>query len=230
MLEQVDGGSFTSELLHQLRERTLGGNEALRALERALSGVEGRGSLTHAILNALILWDVHALARLDRWRQRYGRRIRDCLDALGDVEALAALGMLAHDNPNWTFPVLDDSADRLTGDALGHPLLPASSRVANDVAVGPPGTLLLVTGSNMSGKSTLLRAIGLNVVLAQVYRIGYDGENPYHVCGGIQDNDSYCGPSDSLSPLGIENSDWRDVGNDGDGSWVWPQPGDPGFV
>ena len=66
-----------------------------------------------------------------------------------------------------------------------------------------------------------------NVVLAQIYRIGYDFENPYHVCGGIQDNDSYCGPSDSLNRYGITNSDWRAVGNDGDGSWVWPQPNDP---
>ncbi|HZV77799.1 MAG TPA: hypothetical protein VFF63_08595 [Candidatus Babeliales bacterium] len=69
-----------------------------------------------------------------------------------------------------------------------------------------------------------------NVVLAQIYRLGYDEQNPYHVCGGIQDNDSYCGPSDSLSPLGIENSDWRDVGNDGDGSWVWPEPGSPSSI
>ncbi|MGC1380336.1 MAG: hypothetical protein WA814_04860 [Candidatus Baltobacteraceae bacterium] len=69
-----------------------------------------------------------------------------------------------------------------------------------------------------------------NVVLAQIYRVGYDEQNPYHLCGGIQDNDSYCGPSDSLSPLGIENSDWRAVGNDGDGSWVWPQPGDPSSI
>jgi photosystem II stability/assembly factor-like uncharacterized protein len=69
-----------------------------------------------------------------------------------------------------------------------------------------------------------------NVALAQIYRIGYDEQNPYRVCGGIQDNDSYCGPSDSLSQLGIENSDWRDVGNDGDGSWVWPQPGDPSSI
>ncbi len=69
-----------------------------------------------------------------------------------------------------------------------------------------------------------------NVVVAQIYRIGYDDENPYRVCGGLQDNDSYCGPSDSLSPLGIENSDWRDVGNDGDGSWVWPEPGNPSQI
>jgi photosystem II stability/assembly factor-like uncharacterized protein len=69
-----------------------------------------------------------------------------------------------------------------------------------------------------------------NVVLAQIYRVGYDEQNPYRACGGVQDNDSYCGPSDSLSPLGIENSDWRDVGNDGDGSWVWPQPNDPASI
>ncbi len=69
-----------------------------------------------------------------------------------------------------------------------------------------------------------------NVVIAQIYRVGYDAENPYHVCGGLQDNDSYCGPSDSLSQLGITNSDWRAVGNDGDGSWVWPQPGDPNSI
>jgi photosystem II stability/assembly factor-like uncharacterized protein len=69
-----------------------------------------------------------------------------------------------------------------------------------------------------------------NVTIAQIYRIGYDEQNPYRVCGGIQDNDSYCGPSDSLNPLGIENSDWRDVGNDGDGSWVWPEPGDPSSI
>ena len=167
MLERVASTSFTASRLQRLRERTLGGTEALRALERALAGVEGRGSLIHAVLNVLVLWDVHALAWLDRWRQRYGRRVRDCLAALGDVEALAALGMLAHDNPDWTFPVFDESADRLTGKALGHPLLSATVRVANDVSVGPPGTLLVVTGSNMSGKSTLLRAVGLNIVLAQ---------------------------------------------------------------
>ncbi|MBV8067635.1 MAG: hypothetical protein JO113_06640 [Candidatus Eremiobacteraeota bacterium] len=81
--------------------------------------------------------------------------------------------------------------------------------------------------SNDGGKTWDWR---FNVVLAQIYRVGYDAQNPYHLCGGIQDNDSYCGPSDSLSPFGIENSDWRAVGNDGDGSWVWPQPNDPSSI
>ena len=69
-----------------------------------------------------------------------------------------------------------------------------------------------------------------NAVIGQIYRVGYDDESPFHVCGGLQDNDSFCGPSNSLSPLGILNGDWRDVGNDGDGSWVWPEPGRPSSV
>lgn len=69
-----------------------------------------------------------------------------------------------------------------------------------------------------------------NVPIGQVYHVGYDLTSPYDVCGGLQDNDSFCGPSDSLDPQGILDSDWRDVGDDGDGSWVWPDPGDPDFI
>jgi len=69
-----------------------------------------------------------------------------------------------------------------------------------------------------------------NAPLGQVYHVGYDLQNPYDVCGGLQDNDSFCGPSDSLDPLGILDAHWRDVGNDGDGSWVWPDPSDPNLI
>jgi len=69
-----------------------------------------------------------------------------------------------------------------------------------------------------------------NVAIAQIYHVGFDLATPYNVCGGMQDNDSYCGPSDSLSPLGILNHDWLDVGSDSDGSWTWPDPLDPNLV
>ena len=167
MLDVLAASRFTSPLLQREQSHAVTGTSGLRALERSLSLLEGQGSLIHAILAALVLWDVHALAWLDRWRIRYGRTLRPSLDALGNVEALAALGTLAHDNPAWTFPDVDPRADRLTATMLGHPLIAPVIRVGNDVTVGPRDTLLLVTGSNMSGKSTLLRAIGLNVVLAQ---------------------------------------------------------------
>jgi DNA mismatch repair ATPase MutS len=167
MLERLARARFDAPLLQREQQCAADGLAALSSLDRALSLLEGRGSLVHAIAAPILLWDLHAMAWLDRWRARHGPRLRACLDALGTIEALAALGTLAHDNPTWTFPELSGTADRLTATGLAHPLLPASIRVANDVTVGPPGTLLLVTGSNMSGKSTLLRAIGLNAVLAQ---------------------------------------------------------------
>jgi len=167
MLDVLAAPRFVSPLLQREQSHAVRGTAGLRALERTLALLEGQGSLIHAILAALVLWDVHALAWLDRWRARYGRALRPSLDALGRFEALAALGTLAHDNPAWTFPAIDPRADRLSATMLGHPLIAPVIRVGNDVTVGPPDTLLLVTGSNMSGKSTLLRAVGLNVVLAQ---------------------------------------------------------------
>jgi hypothetical protein len=166
-LEHLATTPTEAPILRRLGDRASGGADALRRLERTLALIEGQASLIHAAANAILLWDMHALDLLDRWRRRFGATVRDCLAALGEIEALAALGMLAHDNPRWALPVFDDSALRLSAADLGHPLIPAGTRVGNDVTIGPPGTLLVVTGSNMSGKSTLLRAVGLNVVLAQ---------------------------------------------------------------
>jgi ABC-type multidrug transport system fused ATPase/permease subunit len=170
MLDLVAATELESPMLRALRERSAHGGGARGALERldsALSMAESEASLIGGVARVLLLWDFLVVARLEHWQASAGREVRRWLDALGEIEALAALATLRHDNPAWTFPDLDERADRVAGVAVGHPLLPASTRVANDVTVGPPGTLLLVTGSNMSGKSTLLRAIGLNVVLAR---------------------------------------------------------------
>lgn len=122
--------------------------------------------ILHIPLQALTLWDFHVLFALDDWRAAHGRHARAWLDALAELDAFVALGTLAHDEPYWAFPVIDAGTPRIDATALGHPLLSNAHRVPNDVKLGPPGTLLLVTGSNMAGKSTLLRAIGTNVMLA----------------------------------------------------------------
>ena len=124
------------------------------------------GSPAGSILAALTCWDLHVLAALERWQSQHGHQARQWLSTLGDVEALAALATLAHDNPDWVNPSYEVTHAAVAAEQIGHPLLAAEVRKHNDVAVGPAGTFLLVTGSNMSGKSTLLRAIGLNAVLA----------------------------------------------------------------
>ncbi len=142
--------------------------EEIAALRRLLDMADLRRSpLFHVPLALVLHWDVHVLAALERWKVRSGPCVRDWLDAVGEAEALAALAALAADHPGWTMPVLDPAAGTVRARALGHPLLPPGTCVRNDIEIGPANSFLLVTGSNMSGKSTLLRAVGLNAVLAQ---------------------------------------------------------------
>ena len=142
---------------------------SLESLGRRVGWSELRRTapMLHIPLQALTLWDFHVLFALDDWREQSGRHARAWLDALAELDALVGLGTLAHDEPAWSFPLIEEGrAPAVKGQALGHPLIADAQRVPNDVEVGPPGTVLLVTGSNMAGKSTLLRAIGTNVMLA----------------------------------------------------------------
>jgi hypothetical protein len=170
-LQLLAGAGFAADELERLRATlTTTGQPAHRHLSRLhrLAGlVIPASSLAYGIVQAITLWDLHLVAAMERWQVVAGGRARSWLTTVGEIEALAALAILAHDEPSWAFPAVDNSTSTLQASALAHPLLPASTRIGNDVEVGPPGSFLLVTGSNMSGKSTLLRAIGANVVLAQ---------------------------------------------------------------
>ena len=144
---------------------------ALRALEQFVALADFRlSAYLYLPIQTLTLWDLHVWWALERWRRRHGRHVRRWLEAIGRVEALSALASIAHDHPDWAFPTVHETpaseALRIDATGLGHALLPNATRVTNDVGLGPKGRFLLVTGSNMSGKSTLMRAVGVNVVLA----------------------------------------------------------------
>lgn len=172
MITALTRASFRSSLLTAIARRFMQhdepADEQLHDLQRLMHLADLRGSSMHLPVFLLTMWDVHVLLAVEQWQHASGTAARDWLRALGDAEALAALATLAHDQPTWVFPELGPATEpRLTAESLGHPLIPDDVRVHNDVHVGPAGTFLLVTGSNMSGKSTLLRAIGVNAVLAQ---------------------------------------------------------------
>jgi MutS domain V len=157
--------------LRALQERLssdgLSASVAIWRLQRLAALAQPTSSQLYPLIELATLWNVHVLNALEGWQRLAGPRVRDWLDALGEAEALAALAALRQAQPDWAFPEVDPAADRLCAVGLAHPLLPDDVAVPNDLEVGPAGSFLLVTGSNMSGKSTLLRAIGLNVVLAQ---------------------------------------------------------------
>jgi len=136
----------------------------MRRFARLLGLAESRRNQLHPVVHLLTLWDVHVFLRLEDWRRENGGLIRQWLEALAEVEALGCLGNVSADHPEFHFPTVDDGPAHLSTQGLWHPLL--RDAVPNDVELPGPGILLLVTGSNMSGKSTLLRALGVNTVLA----------------------------------------------------------------
>lgn len=144
-------------------------SQALAQLDRLVGFSQLRhGALLHVVVHSLTFWDLHVWLALLQWRRRHGASVSRWLDAVASSDALVQMAGLAYLHPEWPFPEIHPGDLRVVGRRVGHPLLPSNVRVANDVEVGPPGTVLVVTGSNMAGKSTFLRAIGLNVVLARL--------------------------------------------------------------
>ena len=163
-----EGSLLLDRLRESVREPAPGGARAVERLIRITDTASVRRSaLAHFPLVGLFAWDVHVLDWLERWQARHSAAAVGWLKTVGELEVLAAFGGLLHDHRDWGFPeFLDDSPAGISATGLGHPLLPPVRCVRNDVELAPPGRLMLVTGSNMAGKTTLLRAIGVNQVLA----------------------------------------------------------------
>jgi hypothetical protein len=170
MVAAIEGEPFEAPLLVGLRERLKDGprpaSEEIAALGRIVGFVDARrNEVFRFFIGPLLMWDVHCASALLRWRERSGERVRGWLDALGEIEALSGLAAFAHEHPDFAWP---EAAAKPMFEArgLGHPLIDDEHRVGNDVGLPSTSRALVVTGSNMSGKSTLLRAIGANTVLA----------------------------------------------------------------
>jgi DNA mismatch repair ATPase MutS len=125
-----------------------------------------RNPLVHFVLDTVVFWDIQWLWSFRAWKRVNGARLRTWLEAVASLEALSSLAILPFENPEWRVPEVTEGPPLVSARRMGHPLLPPDRRVANDFELGKPGEILIITGSNMSGKSTLLRTVGINLVLA----------------------------------------------------------------
>jgi hypothetical protein len=134
---------------------------------RLIDGLaSSRRNMVVMLLGAPFMYTLHVALAAERWRRRHGSIVRTWVEATGHFEALSSLATYSYEHPADPFPQFIDEAPTFRADGLGHPLIPQARCVRNDVYVADAVRLLLVSGSNMSGKSTLLRAVGINVVLA----------------------------------------------------------------
>ncbi len=171
VIARIEAERFTATRLVELRsDIDVGGQPASRRIKRLDALVHLMNSRENVIIRLtapLLLWDLHLGYAIERWRRTSGPSVRRWLTAVGEMEALSSLAGYAYEHPDDTFPELIAGAASFDADALGHPLLGDAVAVRNDVRVTGELRVLVVSGSNMSGKSTFLRTVGINAVLAQ---------------------------------------------------------------
>ena len=139
----------------------------INRLRKLLDKLDLRYNLVISLpLNILLLWNLQQVLDLEKWKFNQQKNINTWFDTLGHIEALNSFGVLHFNEPGWTFPDIIPGYFFIEGKETGHPLISKRTRVNNDIEIKHDGELMLVTGSNMAGKSTYLRCIGVNVILA----------------------------------------------------------------
>ena len=165
-LHLLEGEQFQSVKLKFLAEQIGGSSAAIRRLQRLLDALGQRNKDWFSALSRGLLLGTQLCMAVERWRREHGEALRTWLQAWAEFEALNALAAYGYENPANNFPEFSTGEACFKADGLGHPLLPCDTYVGNDVELSRESSFYVVSGSNMSGKSTLLRSIGLNAVLA----------------------------------------------------------------
>ncbi len=169
IIRHIENHHFDSEKLKLLKQvffsRNQSASKALKQLSYTISQLNVRYNAFTILLNLGGLWDLQWVYRLEKWKARHREQLLRWFEAMQEFEAVISLSTVYYNNPDWTFPTINDRPE-LVGDELAHPLIHPNNRIANDFSTPLVGHIKLVTGSNMAGKSTFLRTVGLNIVLA----------------------------------------------------------------
>ncbi|MEO0471845.1 MAG: hypothetical protein AAF206_19625 [Bacteroidota bacterium] len=171
LLKRIEDAEVKSERLASLQKRLIHHGE------KASAAIERLGDLTYyldqrlnpfagVLLNGMMLWDIRCQYRLEVWKESHREALVDWLEVMQEWDALNSLARYAANHPAFVYPKVEKGPFHLHADALGHPLLNPTTRVDNDVMLNKPGEFLVITGANMAGKSTFLRTVGVNLILA----------------------------------------------------------------
>jgi hypothetical protein len=173
LIRWIEEKEFSTPFLQRLQQsvkvESTYAHVQIRELKDILNRFDLRGNaLVFIFLNSFLLWDARQMMALNRWREKNRRQVGQWFYLIGEFEVLNSLATLRFNQPGWCWPSFSHSHFTFRGEGIGHPLIPEGRRVTNNLAVSGTGKVALVTGSNMAGKSTFLRSLGVNTLLAQM--------------------------------------------------------------
>lgn len=170
LLLRVEREPFTAaplrDLLAKLRSHSRMASQTIAGLSTIVSFAGSRRNQLITLIAIPFMYTLNVALAAERWRRTHGSAIRSWIEVIGDFEALMSLAAYAYEHPEDPFPEFVSGPASFVGENLGHPLIPAARCIRNDVSLSGSTRILLISGSNMSGKSTLLRTVGINTVLA----------------------------------------------------------------
>ncbi|MGB1205451.1 MAG: MutS-related protein [Chitinophagales bacterium] len=173
IVASVEEKTWQSEKMNELQSILTKGKgsaaEDIRQLAALSANLNIRtNALAYLLFNTFFLWELYYCMQLENWKEKLQNDLDKWFQVIGETEALSSLACLYHNNDDWTFPSIQNENETfsLSATAVGHPLLKAKTRICNDVEINRNEKIMLITGSNMAGKSTFLRTLGVNMVLA----------------------------------------------------------------
>ncbi len=166
LLNLIESQIFTSDIFQSMKKEAREASGRMREFSRLINALESRqNGIANLIGNSFFLYDLQSIRRLERWRHINAKDLPRWLEIIAEAEALCSFGTFHFNNPGYAFPVINEKLI-IKAEAMGHPLISSSERIDNDFSQGNPQSIMIVTGANMAGKSTFLRAAGVNIVLA----------------------------------------------------------------
>ena len=166
LLQYIENEKFSSTKLQEISGQAREAHAKVGQLASLVSALDARtNSMTTLVVNSLLLYDLQCVYRLERWREENAGKLSVWLDAITEVECVSSLATFAYNHPDFKFATIH-SEIRISATRMTHPLIPEAERVYNDMAIGSNDSVMIITGANMAGKSTFLRTLGVNMVLA----------------------------------------------------------------
>lgn len=170
MLKSFESETFASPVLNEIKVNISGMDVSaavsVKKLGSLIQAFDTRSNqIVGVILNGLLLWDYQSIIRLEKWKSKYSNLFPEWLEMIGKADALTSLANYASNNPGFTYPSISDNSNVFSAVNIGHQLIDESKRVCNNFSLGKKGTICIISGANMAGKSTFLRTIAVNYIL-----------------------------------------------------------------